>query len=144
MTRPEYRLKIDKKLKRNIEAIVRHPVLNQVPELLTQCPISGELIPATQLECPTSRDAVLPMCIITGRHMEQGDLCICPASGMPALMSHYQEYLSWESMNTELMTKTTKDVNKPSQGHEVCIKNSILFCSGSILGNSAYKKRTLL
>ncbi len=60
--------------------------------------------------------------------MEQGDWCTCPASGMPALMSHYKEYLSWESMNddvTALMT-TTKDVNKQSQGHEVCVVNPIL------------------
>ncbi len=59
--------------------------------------------------------------------MERGDWCICPASGMPALMSHYQAYLRLESMNNVSEPTTTRDgVNKlPQQGgHEVCVQNT--------------------
>lgn len=42
-----------------------------MPERVSPCPLSKIPIPITELECPTTKDA-LPMCIITGRHMEVG------------------------------------------------------------------------
>ena len=39
---------------------------DEAPEDLSLCPVSQQMIPLTQLECPTTRDA-LPMCVITGR-----------------------------------------------------------------------------
>ena len=97
LMRPEYRSSIDANLKRKIEAIVRRRAANSedVPEELSPCPISGTLIPQTQLTCPTTRDS-LPMCIITGRHMLIDDWCFCPNSKLPALYSEYRQYIQDE------------------------------------------------
>jgi WD repeat-containing protein 19 len=80
-----YYWQLDKKYRRNIEVIVRRPNREEEPEPLTNCPISGQPLPITALECPTTKDA-LPMCVVTGRHMERGDWCVCPVSRMPALL----------------------------------------------------------
>ncbi len=57
--------------------------------------------------------------------MEHGDWCVCPASGMPALMSHYQEFLRWESMNNApepiTIRTTTGGINRAPEDHEVCV-----------------------
>jgi len=66
---------------------------NPVP--LSPCPISGELIPTTSLECPTTKDPI-PMCVVTGQHITSADLCLCPRSGMPALYSQYLTYIETE------------------------------------------------
>lgn len=68
----------------------------QLPERLSPCPLSKVGIPLTELECPTTKDA-LPMCIITGRHMEADDWGLCPNSHMPALYSEYLKYIDDES-----------------------------------------------
>ena len=47
---------------------------DEAPEDLSLCPVSQQMIPLTQLECPTTRDA-LPMCVITGRCITY-DMCI--------------------------------------------------------------------
>ena len=36
------------------------------------------------------------MCVVTGRHVEKDDCCVCPNSRMPALRSHYLQYLKTE------------------------------------------------
>jgi WD repeat-containing protein 19 len=100
LMRQEHRGKIDKNVRRQIEAIVRRPSRDEEPEALSECPISGIPIPVTQLECPTTKDA-LPMCVVTGRHMERGDWCICPVSGMPALLTAYKRYIEWTAANGE-------------------------------------------
>ena len=51
-----------------------------------------QLIPHTELECPTTRDA-LPMCVVSGRHMILDDWCFCPNSKCPALYSAYIKYI---------------------------------------------------
>ena len=51
-----------------------------------------QLIPHTELECPTTRDA-LPMCVVSGRHMILDDWCFCPNSKSPALYSEYIKYI---------------------------------------------------
>jgi WD repeat-containing protein 19 len=97
LMRPEYRPSIDVNLKRKIEAIVRRrPVLGEEPlELTSACPVSGQQIPVTQLECPTTRDA-LPMCVVTGQHMVLDNWCFCPVSKCPALYSEYVRYIEDE------------------------------------------------
>lgn len=94
LMRPEHRSLIDANIKRKIEGIVRRRAANteDIVEELTPCPISGQLIPASQLSCPTTRDA-LPMCIITGKHMVIQDWCFCPNSKLPALYSEYVRYI---------------------------------------------------
>lgn len=50
------------------------------------------MIPEMRLTCPeTNKD--IPMCVLTGRHMELEDWCFCPVSGMPALFSEYKKYI---------------------------------------------------
>jgi hypothetical protein len=96
LMRPENRPNIrPEEVKRNIEKIVRRrPSPDEdKPEDLTACPISAQLIPASQLECPTTRDS-LPMCVVTGRHMVLEDWCFCPVSKFPALYSAYIEYIN--------------------------------------------------
>ncbi|KAH8074262.1 hypothetical protein JL721_1813 [Aureococcus anophagefferens] len=72
LMRPELRGKIDPKFKRKIEQMIRRPNLEEEPELLSPCPISGVMIPRTELECPTTKEEI-PMCVVTGRHMEKDD-----------------------------------------------------------------------
>jgi WD repeat-containing protein 19 len=98
LMRPEYRSKIDNDdIKRKIEAIVRRSKSEkeELEEEKSMCPISQQPIPATELECPTTRDAI-PMCIITGQHMLLDDWCICPNSKYPAILSAYKRYIQQE------------------------------------------------
>lgn len=68
----------------------------QVPEPTSPCPISKIPIPVTDLECPTTKDAI-PMCVVTGRHMDAEDWCQCPNSRFPALYSEYLKHIEYES-----------------------------------------------
>lgn len=95
LVRPEYRAMLtDQTLKRKIEAIVRRRSANNedIPEDTSPCPVSEAMIPVTQLECPTTRDA-LPMCVVSGKHMVLDDWCFCPISKFPALYSEYVRYI---------------------------------------------------
>jgi WD repeat-containing protein 19 len=94
LMRPEHRSLIEPSIKRKIEGIVRRRVANNedILEELSPCPISGQMIPASQLSCPTTRDA-LPMCIITGKHLALQDWTFCPNSKLPALHSEYVRYI---------------------------------------------------
>lgn len=96
LMRPEYHDKIEPKFKRKIESIIRRPSLDQEHEPLSPCPISGHMIAQTELECPTTKEEI-PMCVVTGRHMERGDWCFCPNSNMPALLSEYVQYIKSET-----------------------------------------------
>ena len=97
LMRPEHRNAMNPDLKRKVEAIVRRRSQqgDEAPEDLSLCPISQQLIPLTQMECPTTKDA-LPMCVVTGRHMVLADWCFCPVSKMPALYSEYVRYIEGE------------------------------------------------
>ncbi|GMH58387.1 hypothetical protein TrST_g1003 [Triparma strigata] len=89
----------ESKFKTKIQAIIRRPNKDSKPESLSPCPISGQNIRGTELECPTTKDQ-LPMCVCTGRHMEIEDWCFCPVSGLPALYSEYIKYLNAEASNS--------------------------------------------
>ena len=110
LMRPEYRSIIDVNLKRKIEAIVRRKSANtdESTEELSPCPISGEMIPGTQLECPSTRDAI-PMCVVTGRHMVINDWCFCPVSRFPALYSEYVKYIEAELEAAAAAAEEVKD-----------------------------------
>lgn len=97
LMRPEYRPSIDPNIKKKIEAIVRRKSSQteaEPTEDVSACPITGEMIPITQLEA-SSRDSI-PMCIISGRHMVLNDWCFCPNSKFPALYSEYSKYIQNE------------------------------------------------
>ena len=86
-----YRQQIDPKFKRKIEGLIRKPDLEEAAEATSTCPVSGQATPVTSLECPTTKEE-LPMCVVSGRHMERDDWCICPNSQMSALYSQYMLY----------------------------------------------------
>lgn len=88
------------KFKKKIQLIIRRPNREEKAEELTNCPISGHLIPSTELECPTTKDSI-PMCVCTGKHMVLDDWCFCPVSGMPALFSEYQKYIQMEALKSD-------------------------------------------
>merc|ERR1712225_211009 len=69
--------------------------LDEIAEPTSKCPVSSQQIPITSLECPTTQEE-LPMCVVTGRHVEKEDFCVCPNSRMPALRSHYLQYIKTE------------------------------------------------
>merc|ERR1711998_385669 len=99
LMRPEYRQTVEpEKVKRKIEQMVRKPgsCKDELDEPLTPCPITGEMVPVTTLESPTTKDAI-PMCIVTGQHMVADDWCLCPNSKMPALFSEYLKYIDTEA-----------------------------------------------
>ena len=97
LMRPEHRPNIDANLKKKIEAIVRRRTEEKTEQQDEEsaCPVSGQMIPVTQLESPATRDA-LPMCVVTGRHMLLDDWCFCPVSKCPALFSAYKRYIDSE------------------------------------------------
>ena len=76
-------------IKKKIETCVRRPAVEESAPILTRCPISGQMIPQMELTCPTTK-AYIPMCVLTGRHMELDDWCLCPVTGMPALYTEYK------------------------------------------------------
>lgn len=90
------------KFKKRVYTIVRRSQSTQsdTNEDLTPCPISNELIPEMNLECPTTSD-IIPMCICTGKHMITDDWTFCPISGLPALYSKYLQYIHSEAITPE-------------------------------------------
>jgi WD repeat-containing protein 19 len=124
LMRPEHRPSINVDLKRKIEAIVRRRQAGseETPEELTPCPVSGEMIPASQLECPSTRDA-LPMCIISGRHLVISDWCFCPNSKFPALYSEYMVYYEAElALHTEESKSGMSEAGAPTQVTDPLLK----------------------
>jgi WD repeat-containing protein 19 len=96
---PDFKKELEEsKFKNKIQTIIRRPNRDENPEEMSPCPISNQMIPQTELSCPTTKDA-LPMCIVTGRHMEIDDWCFCPATNLPALYSEYIKYLTAEAPN---------------------------------------------
>lgn len=115
LMRPEYRPSINPDLKRKIEAIVRRRVAQgeEAEEATSACPVSAQQIPVTNLECPTSREA-LPMCVITGRHMVLDDWCFCPVSKCPALFSEYVRYIEDELRSAAQVEAEGKSATSPA------------------------------
>jgi WD repeat-containing protein 19 len=115
LVRPEYRSELDPNIKRKIEAVVRRRAANteDIPEELSLCPLSNQLIPSMLLECPTTKDS-LPMCIITGKHMLIDDWCVCPNSGFPALYSEYCKYIQFYAKQLERSTVPESDYDIPT------------------------------
>jgi WD repeat-containing protein 19 len=120
LMRPEHRNNIEATLKRKIEAIVRRRSQqgDEAPEDLSPCPISRQMIPLTQLECPTTRDA-LPMCAVSGRHMVLDDWCFCPVSKSPVLFSEYIRYIEADLLMAKEKAESKEDGK--SDGKETAV-----------------------
>lgn len=114
LMRPESRDKIPATLKRKIEGIARRKPdpSDEAHHELSVCPVSGQLIPVTELECPTTRDA-LPMCVVTGKHIVLDDTCFCPNSNFPALKSEYMKYIRAELAESPLNNDEEANVEDP-------------------------------
>jgi len=120
---------IEPKFKRKIEAIVRKSGAREdADEPRSKCPISGELIPQTELVCPTTK-ADIPYCVVTGRHMELDDWCICPNSRMPALYSSYVRFI--ESQKEDPVTGKPVRVDDLSRLSEAQAREQIKLYNGA-------------
>jgi WD repeat-containing protein 19 len=99
LMRPEYRSQIAPQYKRRIEAIVRKPDKSaqdeEGDEEVTPCPNCNTMLPATQLDCPSCKNAI-PYCIATGKHMVFDDWCVCPSCRFPALYSAFTKLIDEE------------------------------------------------
>jgi WD repeat-containing protein 19 len=82
----EYKGKVDEKLQRKIEALVRRPNKSEKEEEESPCPVCGFSLGCWQLDCPSCRTH-LPFCVVTGRHMTLDDWSSCPRCHWPALYS---------------------------------------------------------
>ncbi|CAK4724993.1 unnamed protein product [Aphanomyces euteiches] len=92
LMRPEYRNNIDKEIKRKIEAIVRRPNREQVPDTATQCPFCDHEVVDVELDCSQCKNWI-PYCAVTGYHMVKTDWSQCPHCQFPALYSHFISHL---------------------------------------------------
>src|SRR5689334_13146618 len=59
-------VQIDPAYKRKIEQIVRKPDKTEEIEPVEACPVCGDALPVTQLDCPSCKNFV-PYCIVTVR-----------------------------------------------------------------------------
>jgi len=105
---PQYRQGMDAKIRRKVETIVRRQGAGMEEdeawledETTSPCPMCNTFLPLTELECPGPHAAAIPMCVVSGRHMEREDWCICPNSGLPALYSAYLDYIEIEGKDAE-------------------------------------------
>jgi len=104
---PQYRQGMDAKIRRKVETIVRRQGAEMEDgasledEATSPCPICNTFLPLTELQCPGLHASAIPMCVVSGRHMEREDWCICPNSGLPALYSAYLDYIEIEGKDTE-------------------------------------------
>lgn len=83
----EHREKIDGKLRRNIEALVRRPGKTEKEQETAPCPVCSFALGAWESDCPSCKTH-LPRCVVTGRHMVLDDWSSCPRCNWPALFSH--------------------------------------------------------
>lgn len=117
---PQYRQGMDSKIRRKVENIVRRHGAEQEDggstglddEAMSPCPFCNTFLPLTELQCPGLHATSIPMCIVSGRHMEREDWCLCPNSRLPALYSAYLDYI-------EIEGKEAKEVVDPVCGRPV-------------------------
>lgn len=95
LMRKENRDQIPDSFKKKIQGIALKNLKDHEddPEPLSQCPFCKENIPITQLECEHCKNSI-PFCIASGQHMTLSEWCVCPRSGMPALLSQYKKILT--------------------------------------------------
>ncbi|XP_012288065.1 WD repeat-containing protein 19 [Orussus abietinus] len=99
LMRPEYRLQIDAKYSKKIEAIVRKPPKSKDPEIedepLTPCPYCKNKVPETEIMCDKCKNTI-PFCIATGRHIIEDDFTVCPKCEFPAIRSEFLRIIETE------------------------------------------------
>ncbi len=106
---PQAHQELDPKIRRKVETIVRRHTASagteddtdaaREEEATSPCPFCNTPVHVTQLQCPGPHKAAIPMCVVSGRHMERDDWSVCPNSGLPALYSEYVKYMEAEGEN---------------------------------------------
>ncbi|CAM6122003.1 unnamed protein product [Calypogeia fissa] len=116
LMRPEYRNQITGPYKRKVENIVRKPEREEEDEEFSACPFCQQLLPETQLECPTCKND-LPFCIASGRHMVLGNWTKCPSCQFPALTTEFIKIIEIEGTCpmcwSEVAVKDVKEISDP-------------------------------
>ncbi|KAK0167381.1 hypothetical protein PV327_004788 [Microctonus hyperodae] len=99
LMRPEYRMQVDVKYSKKIEAIVRKPPRTKDHEIedepLTPCPYCKNRIPETEITCDKCKNTI-PFCIATGRHIVENDFTVCPQCDFPAIKSEFLRIIETE------------------------------------------------
>ncbi|KAF7987479.1 hypothetical protein HCN44_003241 [Aphidius gifuensis] len=99
LMRPEYRMQVDAKYSKKIEAIVRKPPRNKdhniEDEPLTSCPYCQNNIPETEITCDKCKNTI-PFCIASGRHIVADDFTVCPHCDFPAIKSEFLRIIETE------------------------------------------------
>ncbi|XP_015117789.1 WD repeat-containing protein 19 [Diachasma alloeum] len=99
LMRPEYRMQVDAKYSKKIEAIVRKPPKTRDHEVedepLTPCPYCKNRIPETDINCDKCKNTI-PFCIATGRHVVENDFTFCPQCDFPAIRSEFLRIVETE------------------------------------------------
>ena len=70
----------------------RRPNKDEKDEELSPCPFCSEMLPITDLDCPSCKNSI-PYCIVTGGHMTLDNWSYCPSCRFPALHSKFGQYL---------------------------------------------------
>eukprot|EP00817_Percolomonadidae_sp_ATCC50343_P006499 CAMPEP_0117428804 /NCGR_PEP_ID=MMETSP0758-20121206/8434_1 /TAXON_ID=63605 /ORGANISM="Percolomonas cosmopolitus, Strain AE-1 (ATCC 50343)" /LENGTH=1219 /DNA_ID=CAMNT_0005215371 /DNA_START=468 /DNA_END=4125 /DNA_ORIENTATION=- len=105
---PEYRSKIDNKLKQFIRGIYRkNPDGAGEDEKLSPCPYCNYQLARTELECPSCKNE-LPYCIVTGEHMTRDDWCMCPSCKFPAKYTKFSKLLKRNENKCPMCRETVK------------------------------------
>eukprot|EP00814_Leptocylindrus_danicus_P021852 CAMPEP_0116014806 /NCGR_PEP_ID=MMETSP0321-20121206/6472_1 /TAXON_ID=163516 /ORGANISM="Leptocylindrus danicus var. danicus, Strain B650" /LENGTH=1265 /DNA_ID=CAMNT_0003484479 /DNA_START=588 /DNA_END=4385 /DNA_ORIENTATION=- len=91
----ELRMQLEKsKFEKKVQSIIRRPNVEEEEQERSLCPITGSRISCMDLECYSSRSKeLLPMCVVSGKHIVLDDFCTCPISGFAAIFSEYLAYL---------------------------------------------------
>ena len=100
--------RLDGPIKKKVEACLRRQGTHEEVSILSPSPISGMLMPGMSLTCPLTNKNI-PMCILTGRHMELEDWCVCPVSRMPVLFSEYTKFVESEEAAEDSFTHCAID-----------------------------------
>ncbi|GFY21722.1 WD repeat-containing protein 19 [Trichonephila clavipes] len=93
LMRPEYRSKLDPKYKRKIENIVRKYQKKEEEEINTPCPYCEVEVLQTNLYCEHCKYS-LPYCIITGYHLVNNGVALCPKCQFPGMLSEFSRSLT--------------------------------------------------
>lgn len=106
LMRKENRDQIPEAFKKKISNVALKNLkdIEDEPEPQSLCPFCKENIPITQLECGNCKNSI-PFCIASGQHMTLEDWCVCPSSGMPALLTEYRKILTEDDMTCPMNEK---------------------------------------
>lgn len=96
----------------------RRPNKDEKDEELSPCPFCSEMLPITDLDCPSCKNSI-PYCIVTGGHMTLDNWSYCPSCRFPALHSKFGQYLE-RNAGKHLAATTavsTQQQSSPSDTH---------------------------